>query len=239
MMHGPGRTEPLRRIRSDAGNATASSAPPRILAVGALLCCAFSGLFGAAEGAASETAADEDPRHAEEPAIDEEVVVRGRQRSVLRAELRLAEEALYSRFNEINSRDEFDVHCRNEKPMNSQIPRRVCVPRFWTETHASIGRDAFLWITEGYSGSADPYLVHAQTKQALFDEELRRLAAEDEELQRALARYASLKRTLDGQDPIDAAAIPTVWSERTSDDGSLPYDAARIVSIEIGDAPWS
>lgn len=207
---------------------------PRAFAVGALLCSGFAAPSVMAEGAAPDAAAESTA----ETAVDEELVVRGQRRSELRAELRRAEDAVYSRFNDINSRDEFDIVCKSEAPMNSAIARRMCLPRFWRETHANIGRDTYLWITDGYSGSSDPYLNEAYTKQELLEEELRRLVAEDEELLQALRRFVGLKQALDGRDPLDPPLLRTAWSERTPDGGPLPYDAARIVNVEIGAEPW-
>lgn len=235
----PSTIHPLRRIGSAAADSARGFGLRRLFAVGAWFCCGFAAHAGMAEEATSEIAVEATPRHVAETAIDEEVVVRGRPRSALRAELRLAEDAVYSRFNEINSRDEFDILCEDKAPINSHISRRVCMPRFWKDAYADIGRDAYLWITGGYSGSSDPYLNAAEAKQPHFDDELRRLAAEDEELLRALERFVSLKQALDGRDPLDAPLSRTAWSERTPEDGGpLPYDAARIVNVEIGREPW-
>src|SRR5690606_16270 len=217
-------------LRRRIGSSTEGFAFRRAFAACAFLCC------GIALGAiAAETDATE-PRAAE-TALEEEVIVRGQRRSELRAEIRLAEEALYSRFNEINSRDEVDIVCKDEAPMNSQIKRRVCWPKFWREAYTRAGRDAYLWITEGYS-SADQHVLQAQAKQPVFDEELRQLAAEDEQLRRALQRFVDLKRALQGEDPIDTPLLRTAWSARTPADGPLPYDAARIVNVEIGHTPF-
>lgn len=217
--------------RRRLGSSTSGFGLRRAFAVGALLC---SGV--ALQALAEEVDATES--RAAETAIEEEVVVRGQRRSALRAEIRLAEEAVYARFNEINSRDEFDIVCKDEAPMNSQIKRRVCWPKFWREAYAQAGRDAYLWITEGYSSGSDLHLLQAQAKQPVFDEELRQLAAEDEELQRALRRFVGLKQALEGDEPVDTPLLRTAWSERTPENGPLPYDATRIVNVEIGHTPY-
>ena len=61
-----------------------------------------------------------------EPAADalagDEVVVRGQSLGTIRAEIRRAEDAVFTRFNEINSDDEFDIDCRMEVPLGSHVP---------------------------------------------------------------------------------------------------------------------
>ena len=73
-----------------------------------------------AVGAASmqaQSAADR-PSAAEASAASEqteEIVVRGRRLSELRYELQAAREHAYGVFNALNSNDEFDIHCRDQR----------------------------------------------------------------------------------------------------------------------------
>lgn len=61
----------------------------------------------------------------------EQIMVRAEQTIMaIRFQLREAEEAMFARFNELNSRDEFDIECRTIRQTRSYIPRRECEPRF-------------------------------------------------------------------------------------------------------------
>ncbi|HEX5419978.1 MAG TPA: hypothetical protein VFY39_08255, partial [Gammaproteobacteria bacterium] len=43
------------------------------------------------------------------PHVEDEIVVRGRTPAELRLQMQIAEDAVYGRFNEIDSNDEFDI----------------------------------------------------------------------------------------------------------------------------------
>lgn len=48
-----------------------------------------------------------------------------------------AEDQLYELFNSINSTDRFDIVCRKETRTGSNIPERVCTPKFLIEDSAA------------------------------------------------------------------------------------------------------
>jgi hypothetical protein len=60
----------------------------------------------------------------------DEVIVRGRQVGELRVEVQQAREHAYAIFNEINSNNDFDVYCHDERKYHSRATRRVCRPQF-------------------------------------------------------------------------------------------------------------
>jgi hypothetical protein len=60
----------------------------------------------------------------------DEVIVRGRQVGELRVEVQRAREHAYAIFNDINSDNDFDVHCRDETRYFSHSKRRVCRAQF-------------------------------------------------------------------------------------------------------------
>jgi|GEM_PF-3416321 len=55
----------------------------------------------------------------------------------IRYQLRIAEDAMFDRFNELNSDDQFDIRCKNVRYTHSYIPRRECEPRFLTSERQS------------------------------------------------------------------------------------------------------
>ena len=89
----------------------------------------------AAGGADGENGADRgDPA----AAPGDEMVVVGSM-GELRRELRLAEEAVFNRFNEINSDDAFDIHCLLEPRYGSRIRALSCRSNSWREQEANYG----------------------------------------------------------------------------------------------------
>jgi hypothetical protein len=60
----------------------------------------------------------------------EEIIVRGRRLTDLRFEVEQAQERAYAIFNEINSDDDFDVYCREERRYHSRATQRTCRPQF-------------------------------------------------------------------------------------------------------------
>lgn len=55
----------------------------------------------------------------------------------LRFRLQEAEDSMYAKFNELNSRDEFDVDCRVIRHTRSHIAERNCEPKFLTRERQS------------------------------------------------------------------------------------------------------
>ena len=84
------------------------------------------------------------PGRAENSATQEapdEVVVRGRRLSELRYELQAAREHAYDVFNALNSNDEFDILCDDERKYHSRTKKRVCKARFETDISAAAARE--------------------------------------------------------------------------------------------------
>jgi hypothetical protein len=54
----------------------------------------------------------------------------------LRIDIERAAEAVFARFNEINSTDDFDIHCRLEKVYG--LLRRSCMSNSWREPSPAI-----------------------------------------------------------------------------------------------------
>lgn len=170
--------------------------------------------------------------------VDEEVVVRGRSRAVLRAQIQLAEEAVYARFNEINSDDEFDIHCRRVTPIGSNISRRQCEPNFWREVQARAGQETVLALQGSSALPPEMFLAEGLFKYQLLDEEMQRLAAEDEELRRSIIRLVRLMEAERG-DALPATFFLTASIQEKAGETELPYDAALRTSVRIGRDPWS
>jgi hypothetical protein len=87
-----------------------------------------------------EPAAREPTRVAPQQSAPEEVIVRGRRLTELRFEVEQAQERAYAIFNEINSDDDFDVYCREERKYHSRATQRTCRPQFENRISAEAAR---------------------------------------------------------------------------------------------------
>ncbi len=168
--------------------------------------------FGAsalAQGAAAPPPDAATVENAAAPRADavEEIIVPGRVPDNLRLEIERLEVAVYKRFNELNSNDEFDIHCLERAPTGSNITQRTCAPNFVIQAESRAARKM---LADGRSSDANNYNraehnLHMEQKSRELTEELQRVARQDEQLLRDLARLAELKQ-LQPTEPEPAAA---------------------------------
>jgi hypothetical protein len=80
---------------------------------------------------------------ADSPSLEapEEVIVRGRRLTELRFNVQEARERAYNVFNEINTDDDFDVHCRYERKYHSRAKKWVCAAQFEDRITADAGAE--------------------------------------------------------------------------------------------------
>ena len=197
------------------------------------LCCAVAVCAGAHGQQGAQDAA-------RPPDVGDEIVVEGRNFAVLRLEIQRAEEALYDRFNAINSRDEFDISCDYEVLTGSKIPRRVCRANFWRTSEARAAHETVLGLQgSAFSFDAQQFEAQALYKHSLLAAEMRRVAAADPELQQAAFRLGTLEQALSQR---RMPMPPTAGTEErvlTSGEGQqLPYGAAVVADVHIGPEPW-
>ncbi len=101
---------------------------------------------------------------------------------------------MYDRFNEINSDDELDIHCKYYAETGSKMLRRRCLPNYWHDSNADLGEE----FTRNLQGSAftigpGVFINEQQHKRMLLANEMRDLARNDPELQAALLHLYSLQ----------------------------------------------
>ncbi len=125
--------------------------------------------------------------------MTEEVIVRGQTPAALRIQIELAEEAVYDRFNEINSTDEFDIHCEEVAFTGSRMLTRFCQPNFWHATEESIAYETVRLLQgSAFSMPTGVFRGEAHYKRQQMREEMEQLAREDEEFLDALRHLYSL-----------------------------------------------
>ena len=149
--------------------------------------------------------------------MPDEVIVRGRRLTELRADIQMARERAYGIFNDINSNDEFDIHCSDERKYHSRTTQRVCRARFETRISADAGQEylsALRWSCRDPHGlhdcmfdgggasavaisAAQGVQSDAPRKSDLMNEEIQRLARENPRFAQAILDYYEASRQLE------------------------------------------
>ena len=113
-----------------------------------MLCCLAlpGGAAAAAAGVGKEGGA---PPPGESVVKLDEVAVIGKKLRELHREMIAAEDRFYQRFNTLNTRDDFDIHCHMDKATGTNIPKRQCRIRFLEEAGAVDGQEFFRGLTTG------------------------------------------------------------------------------------------
>lgn len=210
----------------------------RTIPVALVLALAF-GIAAGQEGADEAQRDTAETGTSETASFDEEIVVRGRSRAMIRMQIQLAEEAVYARFNDINSNDEFDIHCRREILTGSNIPRRVCQPNLWRNALREAGQETTRAFQGSSAFSSAQFQAEALYKNRLMTEELERLVRQDDQLRNAVTRLASLTGEMNeqrGERTLPAAAAARVVN---AEDEPLPYGATVMANVWIRREPWS
>jgi hypothetical protein len=154
-------------------------------------------LAAVAAPASSQTAA---PAPVPQIAGADEVIVRGRTGSRLRVEVERVENAVYERFNALNTRDELDIVCMNEAPLGSHMPVRECLPKFALTAERRAAQDVLRRMQgDSYVGNSQVHFMRMDQKGEELAAEMQRLAREDEQLMRELTRLAELKQSIGGR----------------------------------------
>ena len=96
----------------------------------------------------------------------EEIIVRGKRLAEFRVEVQLARERAYAIFNEINSDDDFDVHCRDETRYFSHSKRRVCRAQFERRISADAAKEYMATLSWNCPG--DPVTGFVDTQACMF-----------------------------------------------------------------------
>lgn len=111
---------------------------------GLIACCALA--------AGSAAPAAEEATVAASAELDEVAVV-GKSLRKLQREAIAAEDRFYQRFNQLNTRDEFDIRCEKEKATGTLVPQRQCRIQFLTEAGAIDGQAFYRGLTAASAAS--------------------------------------------------------------------------------------
>lgn len=132
-------------------------------------------------------AQESDPDASELDTAIDEVTVFGAQRlGAMRAKVTLAEDQVYALFNDLNEDDGYDIICKRETRIGSQIPRRVCLARMYREALAEETADEDLGFVPAGT------MTRSSKHQKILQEKMRALAKEHPELLEALRNRHAL-----------------------------------------------
>jgi hypothetical protein len=169
---------------------------------------------------------------AEPPEDVEEIIVRGKRIGELRLEIQRAEEALFARFNEINSTDDFDIHCRAEKVYG--LLRRACMSNSWREQDGHMAGELVKAMRgQGDGSTALVYRREQLRMQRLLSDEMRQLTLEDKALRDAMSDLSEAQLALALR-----AGNKTLFRQVTAASGTLPYGATLMFEVIMGNDPW-
>jgi hypothetical protein len=136
--------------------------------------------------------ADESGTRQEPDAIDEIVVMGGRSLTLLRHEVTQAEDVFYDRYNFLNEDDRYDMICKDETPIGTRIPVRVCKTRVIRDAEIQATQDGMIFGPANIG--SQPVIPGANRHNEVLQEKLRAFAISDPELQDALMDYDRLSK---------------------------------------------
>ena len=168
--------------------------------------------------AQSEPASGERASSAPQETPDE-VIVRGRRLTELRAEVEIARERAYDIFNDINGNDDFDVYCHKESRSGTNVPQVVCRAQFENRISAAAATEymrALAWncptgpagevltqdcMFSGYgqnaADSARAIEGQAPSMRERMNDEILRLANQDERFAQAILDWYEANQQLE------------------------------------------
>ena len=126
---------------------------------------------------------DESGTQQEPDAIDEIVVMGGRSLTLLRHEVTQAEDVFYDRYNFLNEDDRYDMICKDETPIGTRIPVRVCKTRVIRDAERQATQDGMIFGAANIGST--PVIPGANRHNEMLQEKLRACAISDPELQDA------------------------------------------------------
>lgn len=142
-------------------------------------------------GVAQDQELDNDDEAVED--IDEITVMGARSLGSLRAAVVQAEDEVYDLYNLLNDDDAYDIICKKEAPIGSQIPRRICQARLYRDAVAEVAEEM---QTDGVLTRP---AVNEATHNRLLREKMRTLANENPDLMAALRKRLALKKRFEAE----------------------------------------
>lgn len=146
------------------------------------------------------TSADEPSGKVEGRTVDEITVYGEKSTPKLRDELIAAEDDVFALFNKLNKDNAYDIICKRETRIGSQIPKRVCLTRMYRDALAAKTEDEEGGIVDGDDFTGTSVFVSgggSARQQRILMEKMRTLARENPELLKALRNRLAAQIALD------------------------------------------
>ena len=166
------------------------------------------------------------------PGGDDEIIVYG---SIpeLRRQLLRTRDAMFARFNEVNSDDKFDLHCTHGQFTGSRITRERCVSNIWKELDEKIAQ-AYLGQIRGETGAPLGFYLGQQNYwNSRLREEWTRVASEDAGFRETMERFGQAREALDRLAPPIRSTSADLGPAAGLVDG-----AKRALDVTAGRKPW-
>ena len=127
--------------------------------------------------------------HAQDSNEDEGevIVIADLNRAEIRQFIEEVEAEVYEIFNAANDDDAYDIFCRSETPTGTNIPQRICEPRFMTDARAKNVNDHRMGVDE---------LLTPRALQAELEPEMQRLTEKMDALGRENAQFREVVQIL-------------------------------------------
>ena len=123
----------------------------------------------------------------------EEIVVVGEKTTIqLRREIRAADMVVFDTFNELNADDEYDIVCRKQTRIGSQVVRMKCKARMFWEAQSELAE-------EDSAVSTIQPLSNRRKHERILHEKVRALASTNPNLLKVMLRREILKRELENR----------------------------------------
>lgn len=133
--------------------------------------------------------ADEPVEESGEQQVEEIVVVGERSTAQLRHEIEAANMVVYETYNELNQDDDYDIECRKEAPIGSQVLRTYCRARIYWESRSPREEEEDTLATTRRSSN---HMAHDR----ILQEKMRTLAKTNPILLNAIVKREILRREL-------------------------------------------
>lgn len=180
------RTRGRRLLRASGG-----------LLAGVILCMAAAQGAPAPGGASVAAGQQSDSSPPPVSSVElEEVEVIGKKLYQMQRDVVQAQDRFYAAYNELNTKDDFDVHCVDEALTGTLMRRRECRLEFLREAMAAEGQEFFLGITSDPPRAArfvQPPVQRWFARKEEYRAHVRQLLESSPELQSLASRWMELQ----------------------------------------------
>ena len=184
------------------------------------------------------------PSGSRERAAPDEIIVRAKALEKLRLEIKHAEQAVYARFNEINSNDLYDIHCYDRNRFLSHIKHEVCLSNAWRKFDNAIAESTVQGMQslnlDSVAGVSTGFVQASRANQLATEQKIKKemaeLAHRDPALRAAVMRLGEAYQAEEAMTGL-RSFLTLEWDMPAGDNG-LPFRAQHLFQVRIGQVDW-